>query len=271
MSRTNFLAGAMLGLAAATVGGMAKEARGAEGDTTLKAELGEVARRRIYFGHQSVGWNLLDGLGKLASREGIPLRVVEVKGPLVVPPGTFAHGAVEENGDPVGKLESFARAMASAPERGVDVAFMKFCYVDFVADTDVPQLFARYQASIADLKSRHPSTTFVHVTAPLTTVQDGPKAFVKRLLGRAPGGVKENARREEYNALLRRAYLGREPIFDLAAVESTRMDGSRATVEWKGSAIPVLASEYTDDGGHLNEVGRLRGARAMVAVLAQVP
>jgi hypothetical protein len=271
MSGTNFLAGAMLGLAAATVGGMAKEARGAEVDPTLKAELGDVARRRIYFGHQSVGWNILDGLGKLASREGVPLRLVEVKGPLVVPPGTFAHGHVEENGDPVRKIGSFAGAMASAPEGGIDVALMKFCYVDFVADTDVVQLFARYQASIADLRSKHPTTTFVHVTAPLTTVQDGPKALVKRLLGRDPGGVRENVRREEYNALLRKAYLGREPIFDLAAVESTRADGTRVTVDWKGSAVPVLASEYTTDGGHLNEVGRLRAARELVTALARVP
>jgi len=148
---------------------------------------------------------------------------------------------------------------------------MKLCYVDFRADTDARQIFERYRAAIDGLRARNPGTTFVHVTAPLTTVQAGPKAMAKRLLGRAPGGVEENARREEFNALLRTTYGGREPIFDLAALESTLADGTRQTVEWKGKAVPVLAGAYTDDGGHLNEAGRLRAARELARVLAQVP
>jgi len=271
MSGTNLLARAMLGLAATTGMGMVTEARATEGDARLQAELGTVSQRRIFFGHQSVGWNILDGLKKLAAREGVPLRIVEVTGPLSVAPGTFAHGAVDENGKPGRKLEGFSRAMASGPASPVEISFVKFCYVDFGVDTDAAHLFALYQATLADLKPRNPGTTFVHVTTPLTTVQEGPKALAKRLLGRAPGGVRENARREEYNALLRQAYLGREPVFDLAALESTRSDGSRVTAEWSGRAIPVLAAEYSEDGGHLNEAGRLRAARELVAVLARIP
>ena len=58
---------------------------------------------------------------------------------------------------------------------GVDIALVKFCYVDFDAGTDVPALFAAYQATLASLEGRYPRTTFVHVTAPLTTVQGGPR------------------------------------------------------------------------------------------------
>jgi lysophospholipase L1-like esterase len=106
------------------------------------------------------------------------------------------------------------------------------------------------------------------VTLPLTTVQTGLKAFAKRLLGRAPYGTVENVRREEYNELLRAAYAGREPLFDLARIESTAPDGSAVRVRWQGAVAPALAAQYTDDGGHLNVEGRRRAARELIAVLA---
>jgi hypothetical protein len=124
---------------------------------------------------------------------------------------------------------------------------------------------------VAELQARNPGTRFVHVTAPLSTVQSGPKAWAKRLLGKAPYGLVENARREEFNALLREAYSGKEPVFDLARVESTLPDGTRTTVSWQARTLPVLADPYTDDGGHLNEQGRLRAARELLSVLAAVP
>ena len=269
MSGTDLVGTAMLGLVAVVAAVAVTDARAVGGDQSLREELDKLGQRSIFFGHQSVGANILDGLTKLATREGVTLRLVELPGGTAIPPGSFAHGLIEENGNPSRKLESFTRELGSISK--VDVAFMKFCYVDFSADTDAKALFEKYQATIAGLKSRRPETSFVHVTAPLTTVQGGPKAFAKRLLGKAPGGVLENARREDYNALLRQAFQGREPIFDLAALQSTRADGGRVTVEWNGRAVPVLASEYTDDGGHLNMVGRLRAARELVSLLARTP
>ena len=97
------------------------------------------------------------------------------------------------------------------------------------------------------------------------------KAWLKRLFGRAPYGTVENLRREEYNALLRAAYQGREPIFDLARLESTAPDGAAVTVQWQGRAAPAMDPAYSDDGGHLNATGRLRAARELVSVLAALP
>jgi hypothetical protein len=148
---------------------------------------------------------------------------------------------------------------------------VKFCYVDIDAGTDAKALFARYRATIDGLRAKHPGTTFVHVTLPLTEAQGGAKALAKRLLGRAPYGTIENLRREEYNALLRRAYAGREPLFDLARIESTAPDGAAVKVQWNGADAPALAAAYTDDGGHLNAAGRVRAARELVSVLAAVP
>ncbi len=92
---------------------------------------------------------------------------------------------------------------------------------------------------------------------------------MKRLFGRSPYGTVENVRRDEYNRLLRATYAGREPIFDLARIESTAPDGRLVTVTWDGITVPAMAPEYTVDGGHLNALGRQRAAREFIAVLAQ--
>lgn len=234
-------------------------------DPALRADLERIARERIYFGHQSVGANLLEGVQELAADARVEVRIQRAEHASQVPPATFGHTFVAENGQPLKKLESFRAALGSAP---VDLALVKFCYVDIRADTDVKTLFARYRETLAELQKAHPRTTFVHVTLPLTTAQTGWKALAKRLLGRAPSGTVENVRREEYNRLLRAAYAGREPLFDLARVESTAPDGTAVRVAWDGAIAPALAPAYTDDGGHLNAEGRRRAARELIAVLA---
>lgn len=182
--------------------------------------------------------------------------------------GAFGHGRMERNGDPELKLKSFVRALDSASGAGPEIAFLKLCYVDINEQTDAARLFASYRRTLEELRARHPGTTFVHLTVPLMTVGSGLKAKVKRLLGRVPYDFLQNAKREEYNALLRQAYQGREPLFDLAAIESTQPDGSRSMDSWDGRSVPVLAKQYAADEGHLNREGRQRAARELVAVLA---
>jgi hypothetical protein len=239
-------------------------------DDNLRAELERVAQRRILFGHQSVGVNLLDGIRQLSATAGVPINIVEVATANEVQHATFGHTFVAENGNPLLKLHSFEQAMG-VHRTGLDIALVKLCFIDFDSRTDVKSLFAHYQSTLDALRARNPGTTFVHITAPLTTVASGMKVRIKQLLGTAPPGTAENQRREEYNALLRHAYLGKEPFFDLARIESTAPDGTPATVNLNGKAVPVLLPEYSDDGGHLNATARLRAARELVTVLASIP
>lgn len=250
--------------------GFATMAQASDVDATLHADLKRVAQQRILFGHQSVGVNLLDGVAQLAVTAGVPVRIVETTSADNVKPATIGSMFVARNGDPLQKLRSFEQAMGSQPA-GLDIAFMKFCFVDIISGTDVKELFAQYRATIDRLKAMNPGTTFVHVTAPLTIVQGGLKADLKQLIGRAPSGMMENIRREEYNTLLRQTYQAKEPIFDLARIESTAMNGTAASVEWNGSKVPVMDPANTDDGGHLNTVGKLRAARELISVLASIP
>jgi hypothetical protein len=269
MATTAFVLQAVLGLGALAI--VATPAGAAGADPAVRRDLEAMAKRRVFFGHQSVGDNILDGMRRLAAAEGVPLQIVEVEDASSVPPGALGHARVAHNTRPDLKLESFSRALGSGGPADPDVALVKLCFVDIGPDTDAVGLFARYRAALESLRQRHPRTTFVHVTVPLTVVQGGVKASLKRLLGRPVYGVAENARREQYNALLREAYGGRQPVFDVAAMESTRPDGGRETFELDGRQVPALVPAYSDDGGHLNGPAAERVARALAALLATLP
>ena len=79
-----------------------------------------------------------------------------------------------------------------------------------------------------------------------------------------------NIRKNEFNDLLRKEYSGKEPIFDLAYVESTFPDGRRSTFTKAGETYYSMAPEYTYDDGHLNETGRKRAAEQLLVLLANL-
>jgi hypothetical protein len=251
------------------------DAGGEEAGRAAAARLsGDVARalrgRTIFFGHQSVGYDIVGGLAALAKeRPDLGLRVAEVRSADELSGPVFAHGPIGRNGDPLGKIAAFEAALEAGLGERVDVALFKFCYVDFEPGTDVEAVFARYEETMARLRRRFPRVRFVHVTVPLTTVQSGPKALVRRLLGRRIAQAEENVVRERYNALVRGEYLGVEPVFDLAAAESTRVDGSPVRFEHRGASHPRLAGEYASDGKHLNAGGGRWVAAHLLASLAQ--
>ena len=215
---------------------------------------------RVFFGHQSVGDNILDGVR--AARPG--LRIVRGEAPPTAP--GIVETLIGRNEDPDSKLQRFEGVMASLGDR-VDVAMMKFCYVDFSADTDVAVLQQRYRDMMGRLTRRYRRTRFAHVTVPLTIIQSGPKAFIKRQLGRPVWGERENRQRDRFNAWLRQTYEG-EPIFDLAAIESTGPRGERAEFELEGHRYPMLFPGYSNDGQHLGDDGRRKAAAGFLDLLS---
>ena len=44
---------------------------------------------------------------------------------------------------------------------------MKFCYVDFLKETDVNDVFTHYKKNLIILKNKRPDIKFVHFTVPL--------------------------------------------------------------------------------------------------------
>ena len=232
----------------------------------------DLAAKRIFFGHQSVGENIMEGVGELARAEPLTgLHVAAGERALAGGGGVFAHGRIGRNGDPGLKTDEFARLL-EGPLRGkVDVAFHKYCYADFSETSDVPAVFDHYRKTLERLRAEFPGVVFVHVTTPLVRVQSGPRAVLKRLLGRTPGRYGGNFARERFNDLMRGAYGGREPLFDLAAIESTRPDGRRETIRAGSRSGFALVPAYTTDNAHLNELGRRRVAEALLVFLARLP
>jgi lysophospholipase L1-like esterase len=109
------------------------------------------------------------------------------------------------------------------------------------------------------------------VTMPLTeaTAPNPVKSLVKRLIGRPEAHeLGRNVKRNRFNDLLRHEYSGKEPLFDLAGIESTRPDSSRSYFTREGLRIYTLASEYSSDGGHLNALGRRVAAAQLLSFLA---
>jgi hypothetical protein len=230
-----------------------------------------LAKKRVFFGHQSVGANIMEGVGEII-REGprIGLKVVGDEAGLSGDGGVFAHWAIGRNGDPQLKTDEFAR-LIEGPLRGrVDVVLHKYCYADISEGTNVRAVFDHYRQTMDRLRTEYPNVVFVHVTTPLVRVQSGPKAVIKRWLGRGPAGYESNMAREQFNDLMREAYRGREPLFDLAAVESTRPDGTRETIRFGGRSSYALVPAYTSDGSHLDQRGRRRVAEELLVLLARL-
>lgn len=232
------------------------------------AEWDTLAARRVVFGRQSVGLNILNGVQALAAEAQVSLAITEARAPSGA--AGIVHFKVGRNGDPQAKIDDFAAVMASmeaGADRQANLALMKLCYVDISPATDVRRLADQYGETLDRLAAQFPRTTFVAVTAPLTTVQSGLKARVRKLLGRTPDGLAANARRTEFNELLRERYGRQGRLFDLARCESE----SGAPERYQGQTVETLDPALTSDGGHLNALGARLVATRFVKFLAAVP
>ncbi|MGZ5054372.1 MAG: hypothetical protein ACXWAT_05430, partial [Methylobacter sp.] len=183
-----------------------------------KPEWQALEKTRVVFGHQSVGRNILSGIERLAARDGVNLDIHEQRTASATQ--GISHFAIGNNGDPLSKIKDFAAAIDAGAAQNADVAMMKLCYVDFNGATNARELANQYITSLDSLAQRHPETNFVAVTAPLMAVQTGPKAVIKRIIGKQPSGSVDNLRRAEFNALLRERYAGTGRLFDLAKAEA---------------------------------------------------
>ncbi len=239
----------------------------AEIDKIPKEVWDSLAKKKIYFGHMSVGFNILDGVRDLMQEaRGAKLNIVETSDPAAFGGPIFAHSPIGKNGYPLTKLEQFRTILESGVGDKADIAFFKFCYVDIHGGTDVGALIKAYDKTIQGLQARFPKLTIAVVTAPLTAIPAGPKTSLKKLLGQGEPDKTANVKREIFNAHLRDQY--GKLVYDLAALESTLPTGERAAFEMDGKTAYALWPSFTDDGGHLNATGRRIAAAALLRLLA---
>jgi hypothetical protein len=239
----------------------------------------QIAALRWYFIHASVGDNILQGLRDLNRTDavGYPLVVSTLPENASAPDATVA-GTVYEHHFTSDKMPQF-RFMVNSNgwhKPAVDVALMKFCYLEGLATslTPGPQLAAQYVAMMAALEQAHPDTVFVYASMPL-------------LIYRAEGDPRGDptylasiVNINQFNDWLR-AYCrtNSKLLYDLADMESHDPEGHQATFIWTNSqSYPVIHAPYVyntnnppgANSGHLIAPGRQQVAKGWYAMAAAV-
>src|SRR5690606_23101634 len=135
------------------------------------AEWSALSSQRIFFGHQSVGRDIMLGVERVPEQHPeIALALVRTDDPAAVDGAAFIEARIGRNREPATKTEAFLNVLGRGfgDEFGV-LAMYKFCYVDINRDTDPEQLFSEYAGAIEDTRDRFPGVTIVHFTMPLMT------------------------------------------------------------------------------------------------------
>lgn len=226
----------------------------------------KLGQSKIYFGHQSVGFNIIDGLELIKQSDPrFALKIQKISRPEELQTSMLAHSIVGENSDSQSKITAFAEFMDKGMGAKADIAFFKLCYVDIHRGSDPVAVFNEYRSTMAALKKKYPRVRFIHATVPLTATEPAWRRIIKSLMGKEDN----NIRRQQYNELIRKEYGTKEPLFDIAAAESTYPDGTRSSGEKNGTTYYSLVPLYTDDGGHLNEQGKKAVAAELIKVLTE--
>ncbi len=206
----------------------------------------------FYFGHQSVGNNLLSGLAELAQQSPQYYALTIAHGGN---PSCFAaqHGIVDfpvgRNGDPVSKIDDFAAHLDWCRGKAVDAAMMKICFVDINPQTNTDFLSNRYCRTMEELERTYPHTRIIWCTCPLVCNQN-------------------NSARQAFNDNVRQFCRQRgKVLFDLADIESHDSGGRESGNQFG----PALCPEYSLDGGHPSSpAGRQRLAYAWWLLMAHI-
>jgi len=88
-------------------------------ETTTQISVSEwqaLEKKRVVFGHQSVGYNIINGVMRLAERDGVKIDIHEQR---TAPTGQgISHFFIGRNGDPMSKIRDFAAAIDAGAAQG---------------------------------------------------------------------------------------------------------------------------------------------------------
>jgi len=232
----------------------------------------KLSRQKIYFGHHSVGYNIIDGIKDIMSeKEAINLNIKETDDANKFNEPIFGHSRVGQNMDWQSKIYDFHNKIENSLGAKADIAFFKFCYVDITEETDIQELFQAYKKNMKKTQNDFPDMLFIHATTPIRIANTSWKTWVKKLIGKDDiWEYADNIKRNAFNDLIRQEYGGSGRLFDIARAESTYLDGNREIFEEDGERYEALVPNFTNDGGHLNEIGRKLVAAHLLKTLVSI-
>lgn len=86
----------------------------------------KLSQKKIYFAHQSVGYNIIDGISKIIqSNRSIKLNIVKTTDPAAFDQPIFAHSDVGKNDDTDSKIRAFGEYIQKGVGDKADIAFFK--------------------------------------------------------------------------------------------------------------------------------------------------
>ena len=237
-----------------------------------------LAKKKIYFGHKSVGADIMNGIEIVASNNSaINLKIQETTDSASFDKPIWGHSKIGINTKPESKINAFSDILNQGLGDKLDIAFMKLCYVDVTKDTDINTLFENYSQTIKLLEKKYPKIKFIHLTVPLTSYKkrnfkEQIKDIIKKVIGRKTLKeihIENNIMREKYNTLLRNHYK-KDKLFDLAFYESVYKDDIQEKCKKNGKEYPCLIPHFTYDGGHLNMTGKKAVASNLLLFLSKL-
>ena len=106
----------------------------------------KLSHKKIYFGHQSVGYNILEGVQELMKEnKNITLNVIETEKPPATGDGFLSHSPIGDNFHPLTKIEDYKKKIIENFGGDLDIALLKFCWVDINAQSNIEGLFNDYK------------------------------------------------------------------------------------------------------------------------------
>ncbi|MBU0619138.1 hypothetical protein KKD62_02785 [Patescibacteria group bacterium] len=236
-------------------------------DIIPESWLDEARKFDIFFGHQSVGQVITygDDTGSAGGLEDLPRPRYEIS---IVNNPTLAwysnnngwgESLIGANFDPQSKVNAFSAQMQVLGSQ-VDIAIMKFCYVDF-ANVAFNDIYNMYVNTMESLENNYPGVIFVWWTAPLT--RSNPSS-----------GYGNNADRYSYNQMIRSYAASHNKIlFDVADIESHDLSGDYCynTVEREFFCDGSSGYDnFVGGTGHPNALGAERLSRSIWWLLARL-
>lgn len=212
-----------------------------------------IAQSNFFFSHASVGSNIASGIEQLHDLDPnfYPLTTIRAGG---TPPASTQKGVIYEyaRGNPgwQAKVDGFATYVANGWHAAtVDYVLDKLCYIDEYASASY------YLSHMEALEKQYPQTKVVYTTMPLTTSTGH-----------------DNVLRNQYNNAVRDwVKQGDRLLFDIADIEAWAPSGQQQTFTVNGVSYQKLYSGFTNDGGHLNDLGAQKVALGFYALAAPVP